>query len=77
MAETNRERLKRLGITYEKAFTDLDNEELCRFCPDERFKENMGYIGTPDGAIMCEGSLCDCAFEDWLDAEADEEDNNG
>lgn len=66
MAETNRERLKRLGITYEKAFADA-GEELCRFCPDERFRGNIGCISTPDGAIMCEGRWCDCAFEDWLD----------
>lgn len=76
MAETNRERLKRLGITYEKAFAELDNEELCDFCPNEYFKEHRGVYGSPDGPIMCDGRWCDCAFEDWLDADADEEDSN-
>ena len=49
------------------------NEKLCDYCPlPEHAKGTHCYGGQP---VMCEGSRCDDAFEEYLDSDEDEGDD--
>ena len=63
--ETNREKLKRLGIS-DDTDTVMDNacESVCEICNREIVK-NL----SPQNPA-CEGGWCDEAVEIWLDEEA-------
>lgn len=44
---------------------ELD-EELCNYCSHTDYGESRCSF-SPDGAIFCEGSWCDIAYEEYLD----------
>lgn len=70
--ETNRERLERLGMMDDETIDALTEEVRCDYCPlPEYLKGVHCYGGNP---IMCEGTHCQQAIENWLDEEADKED---
>ena len=48
-------------------------DELCKHCPWTNYGETSSSVHTPDGVIMCEGSHCEKAYENYLEEHEDEE----
>ncbi len=64
MAETNRERLERLGMMDDETIMDVSQEERCILC-NKYIEKNL----SPSNPV-CEGAWCEEAVELWLDEEA-------
>lgn len=64
MAETNRQRLERLGMMDDETIMDVSQEERCILC-NKYIEKNLSPTNP-----ACEGRWCEEAAELWLDEEA-------
>ncbi len=65
--ETNRQRLKRLGMEDDvDTVMDANGDQVCEICA-ERIEKNLSPTNP-----SCEGRWCEEAVDLWLDEEADE-----
>ena len=68
MAESNRQRLERLGMMDDETIMEVSAEARCAIC-DELIEKNL----DPQNPV-CEGRWCQEAADLWLDEEAEERD---
>ena len=68
MAETNGQRLERLGMVDDETMFELSEGRRCEIC-NENFAKNLSPTNP-----CCEGRWCDDALKIWLEEKTEEED---